>query len=88
MLFFFLLFTGICHLAHVQKRAYSALHPQAWTYVYSSMPVGTYRVQSLGFPKIVYCLQHSELEVLTGLINAKCQRFWLLAFFSSFFAVG
>ena len=37
-----------------QKRAYSALHPQAWTYTYSSMPVGTYRVQSLGFPKIVY----------------------------------
>ena len=31
------------------KRAYSALHPQAWTYI-----IGTYRVQSLGFPKIVY----------------------------------
>ena len=33
------LFTGIRHLAHVltvpqQKRAYSALHPQAWTYIY------------------------------------------------------
>ena len=37
-----------------QKRAYSALHPQAWTYIYSSMSVGMYWVQSLGFPKIVY----------------------------------
>ena len=45
-----------CSLYSQQKRAYSALHPQAWTYVYSSMTVGTYRVQSLGFPKIVYCV--------------------------------
>ena len=43
-----------CSLYPRQKRSYSALHPQAWTYTYSSMPVGTYRVQSLGFPKIVY----------------------------------
>ena len=45
-----------CSLYPQQKRAYSALHTQAWTYIYiySSMPVGTYRVQSLGFPKIVY----------------------------------
>ena len=44
----------LCSLYPQQKRAYSALHPQAWTYGYSSMPVGTYRVQYLGFPKIVY----------------------------------
>ena len=25
-----------------QKQAYSALQPQAWTYIYRSMPVGTY----------------------------------------------
>ena len=37
-----------------QKRAYSALHPQAWTYIYRSMPEGSYWVQSPGFPKIVY----------------------------------
>ena len=37
-----------------QKRAYSALHPQAWTCIYRSMPEGSYRVQSPGFPKIVY----------------------------------
>ena len=43
-----------CSLYPQQKRDYSALHPQAGTYTYSSMPVGTYRVQSPGFPKIVY----------------------------------
>ena len=37
-----------------QKRAYSALHPQAWTYIYRSMPESSYPVQSPGFPKIVY----------------------------------
>jgi len=37
-----------------QKRACPALHPQAWTYIYRSMPEGSYRVQSPGFPKIVY----------------------------------
>ena len=30
------------------------LYPQAWTYIYRFMPVGTYRVQSPGFLKIVY----------------------------------
>ena len=51
-----------CSLYPQQKRAYSALHPQALTY--SSMPVGTYRVQSLGFQKIVYfprAVSHSQL---------------------------
>ena len=38
-----------CSLYPQQKRAYSALHPQAWTYIH----IGTYRVQSPGFPKIV-----------------------------------
>ena len=49
-----------CSLYPQQKRAYSALHPQAWTYIYRSMPEGSYRVQSPGFPKIVYC-QHSHV---------------------------
>ena len=44
-----------CSLYPQQKRAYCALHPQAWTYIHRSMPEGTYRVQSPGFPKIVYC---------------------------------
>ena len=39
-----------CSLYPQQKRAYSALHPQAWTYTYRSMPEGSYRVQSPGFP--------------------------------------
>ena len=43
-----------CSLYPQQKRAYSALHPQAWTYIYRSMPEGSYRVQSPAFPKIVY----------------------------------
>ena len=41
-----------CSLYPQQKRAYSALHPQA--YIYRSMLEGSYRVQSPGFPKIVY----------------------------------
>ena len=47
-----------CSLYSQQKRAYSAQHPQAWTYMYRSMPKGSYRVQSPGFPKIVY-VRHS-----------------------------
>ena len=36
-----------CSLYPQQKRAYSALHPQAWTcIIYRSMPEGSYRVQS------------------------------------------
>ena len=45
-----------CSLYPQQKHAYSALHPQAWTYIYKSMSEGSYRVQSPGFPKIVYSL--------------------------------
>ena len=47
-----------CSLYPQQKRAYSVLHPQAWTYIYRSMPEGSYQVQSPGFPKIVYCLPY------------------------------
>ena len=43
-----------CSLYPQQKRDYSALHPQAWTYIIQALPVGTYRVQSPGFPEIVY----------------------------------
>ena len=43
-----------CSVYPQQKHAYSALHPQAWTYIYKSMPEGSYRVQYPGFPKIVY----------------------------------
>ena len=52
-----------CSLYPQQKRAYSALHPQAWTYIYRSMPEGSYRVQSPGFLKICYaqvCMQNTE----------------------------
>ena len=33
-----------CSLYPQQKRAYSALHPQAWTCIYRSMPKGSYWV--------------------------------------------
>ena len=49
-----------CSVYPQQKRAYSALYPQAWTCIYKNiqaMSVGTYRVQSPGFPKIVYFLE-------------------------------
>ena len=43
-----------CSLHPQQKRAYSALHLQAWTDIYiQAISVGIYRVQSPGFPKIV-----------------------------------
>ena len=44
-----------CSVDPQQKRAYSALHPQAWTYI-QAMPVGTSRVQSSGFPEIIYLM--------------------------------
>ena len=49
-----------CSLYPQQKSAYSALHPQAWTYIYiyRSMPEGPNRVQSPGFPKIVCLYWH------------------------------
>ena len=43
-----------CSLYPQQKRAYSVLHPRAWTYISRSMPKDSYRVQSPGFLKIVY----------------------------------
>ena len=52
-----------CSLYPQQKRAYSALHPQAWTYIYRFMPEGSYRVQSPGFPKMVYCEGQSHKTV-------------------------
>ena len=80
--FFCLLFTGIRHLPHVltvpeQKRAYSALHPQARTCIYWSMPEGSYRVQSPGFPKIVYllALQHSVLSCQFACMCVLCLTF-------------
>ena len=90
--FFCLLFTGIRHLPHVltvpeQKRAYSALHPQARTCIYSSMPVVTSRVQSLGFPKIVYYYGLRELRAhcaaslrsLVGELFLSSRNVWLLS---------
>ena len=54
----------MCSLYPQQKRAYSVLYPQAWTYIYRSVPEGSYRVQSPGFPKIIYyaqvCMQNTE----------------------------
>ena len=50
----------MCSLYPQQKRAYSVLHPQTWTYIYRSMPKGSYWVQTLGFLKTVYSHQHHE----------------------------
>ena len=48
----------MCSLHPQRKHAYSALHLQAWTYIYRSTLEGSYQVQSPGFPKIVYWLCH------------------------------
>ena len=64
--FFFLRVSVIfptCSLYPQQKCAYSALHPQAWSYMYRSMLVGTYRVHSPGFPKIVYWPESSNMDI-------------------------
>ena len=39
----------------VPTLCYTCRHGPIYIYIYSSMPVGTYQVQSLGPPKIVYC---------------------------------
>ena len=66
-----------CSLYHQQKRAYSALHLQAWTYIYRSMLVGTYRVQSPGFPKIVY-LQSKISEIYKAMAGLRYLGTWQL----------
>ena len=53
------LFTGIRHLAHVltvppTKARLLCTTPTGMDLDIQAMPVGTYRVQSPGFPKIVY----------------------------------
>ena len=50
---------GICHLAHVltvppTKTCILCATPAGLDLYIQAMPVGTYRVQSPGFPKIVY----------------------------------
>ena len=54
------LFTGIRHLAHVltvppTKACLLCITPAGLNLYIQAMPVGTYWVQSPGFPKIVYC---------------------------------
>ena len=43
-----------CSLYPQQKHAYSVLHPRYTHNHIQAMPVGIYRMQSPGFPKIVY----------------------------------
>ena len=75
-----------CSLYPQQKRAYPAPHPQAWTDIYiyiyrpclinlMAMPVGIYRVQSPGFPKIVYCEGQSHKTVSTEHVGTPKQRY-------------
>ena len=61
-----------CSLHPQQKRAYSALHPQAWTYIHRSMPEGSYRVQSPGFPKIVYSRWDLLINCAARYVRADC----------------
>ena len=64
--FICLLFTGVRHLPHVltvppTKACLLCATPTGmdlYNNIYRSMPVGTYRVQSPGFPKIVYFQAH------------------------------
>ena len=58
-----------CSLYPQQKRDYSALHTQAWTCIYRSMPKGSYRVQSPGFPKIVYSKQNAVLAKVQATVS-------------------
>ena len=65
------LFTGIRHLAHVltvppTKACRLCATPAGLDLDAHAMPVGTYRVQSLGFPKIVYCEGQSHKAVSTN----------------------
>ena len=53
------LFTGIRHLAHMlnvppNKSVTTLRYTRSMDLYIQAMPVGTYRVQSRGFPKIVY----------------------------------
>ena len=70
-----------CSLYPQQKRAYSALHPRAWTYIIiQAMPVGTYRVQSPGFPKIINSgLLLSACDVLKSQGGKRLLCGWLVA---------
>ena len=45
---------SMCSLYPQQKHAYSALHPRYTRNHVQAMPGGIYRVQSPGFPKVVY----------------------------------
>ena len=67
-LIFLPLFTGIGHLAHVltvppTKACLLCATPAGLDRYLQAMPVGTYRVQSLGFPKIVYWIHTGKLHV-------------------------
>ena len=57
------LFTGTHHLAHVltvppTKASLLCATPAGMDLYIQAVPVGTYRVQSPGFPKIVYYVLH------------------------------
>ena len=64
------LFTGIHHLAHMltvppTKVCLLCATPAGLDLYIQAMPVGTYRVQSPGFPKIVYCVGQNLVKVVT-----------------------
>ena len=64
------------HCTPPKKRAYSALHPQACTYICSSTPISTYQVQSLGFLKIVYSLQEKSYQSWVRAVQASSTNVW------------
>ena len=66
LLLFFRLFTGIRHLAHVltcPRAANKSVPTLRYTRRHGPVYTGTYRVQSPGFPKIVYCVR-MKLQLL------------------------
>ena len=70
---FLALFTGICHLAHVltvppAKVCLLCTTPTGLDLYIQAMPVGTYWVQSPGFPKIVYCTHQPCHQYLNGVM--------------------
>ena len=77
------LFTGIRHLAHVltvplTKACLLCATPAGLDLYIQAMSVGTYRVQSPGFPKIVYYLDNNMstgyTDTITGLKKLKQQQ--------------
>ena len=74
--FFPLLFTGVRHLAHVltvppAKACLLCATPAGMDLYRQAMPVGTYRVQSLGFPSSSIAVSTAVRDKVTKTVSEK-----------------